>query len=201
MFTGIIEHIGTITQVKTVPGGRRLGVDLGPVAEGVRIGDSIAVQGACLTVTRLRANLAEFDLSSETCERTTLGAAVVGSRVNHERALRMGDRLGGHLVSGHVDGIGTVQAKRARGAGCELVIRLPPGRQVAVIEKGSLCLDGISLTTFACSATRATIALIPHTLASTTLGQVRVGARCNLEQDLIGRWVERMLGPGRTRSA
>jgi riboflavin synthase len=198
MFTGIIERCGKLTAVRRLGASRQLTIDLGELSTGTRIGDSIAVNGVCLTVTTLAASLATVDLSAETALRTTLGAARAGTRVNLERALLMGSRLGGHLVSGHVDGVGVLSARVAdAGAAGSAVFTftLPADGSVRVIEKGSLTIDGISLTTYGCQAGRCRVALIPHTLAQTTLGGMTVGSRVNLEQDLVGRWVEELLKP------
>lgn len=195
MFTGIIQHVGRIERAEATPeGGRALVIDVGPLAQGLALGESVAVQGACLTVARRQGRRIHLLLSDETCARTTLGAVAAGAAVNLERALCLGDRLGGHLVSGHVDGIGTVARMERRGAQARLVLTLP--RTVQVIEKGSLAVDGVSLTTFQCRGRSVEIALIAHTLTHTTLGGLAPGDRVNCEQDLIGRWVARML-PGR----
>ncbi|MBN8525273.1 MAG: riboflavin synthase [Planctomycetes bacterium] len=193
MFTGIVEHVGSIASLDHGPGGTRLAIDLGPLAEGSRLGDSICVSGACLTIDRLTGTLAEFDCSPETRRKTTVAGWKAGRRVNLERALRVGDRLGGHLVSGHVDGVGRVVERRREGEGERLTIVLPDGGAVRVVEKGSLAIDGISLTTWDCRGSRCSIAVIPHTLSRTTLGDLRAGDPVNLETDPIGRWVESLL--------
>jgi riboflavin synthase len=192
MFTGIIEHVGRIAAVTPRPAGARLTIELGPVADGVRLGDSIACDGVCLTAAELTGTTAAFDVSAETLRKTTLGSWRAGKAVNLERALRLGDRLGGHLVSGHVDGVGRLEERRREGDGERFTFLLPESG-VQVVEKGSLAVDGISLTTWDCRGRRASVALIPHTLERTTLGGLRAGAAVNLEQDLLGRWVERLL--------
>ena len=191
MFTGLIEHVGTVVAAEHGASDTRLSVDLGPVAEGVRLGDSIAVAGVCLTVAALAGTRAEFAVGAETRRKTLIGGWHAGRAVNLERALRLGDRLGGHLVAGHVDGTGRVDERRREGDGERLTIILP--ETVAAVEKGSLCVDGVSLTTWDCHGQRCRIAVIPHTLAHTTLGSLRAGDAVHLEQDLIGRWVERLL--------
>ena len=194
MFTGIIEHVSALTLAESGSGGARLGLDLGPMAEGARLGDSICVSGACLTITSLASSNAIFAVSPETLRKTTIGAWKTGRRVNLERALRLGDRLGGHLVSGHIDGIGRVVESRREGESERLSIVLPDSGSVLVVEKGSLTVDGVSLTTWDCRGARCSIAVIPHTLAHTTLSDLRPGDPVNLETDPIGRWVERILG-------
>jgi riboflavin synthase len=193
MFTGIIEHVGTVTEARHGHDGGSLTIDLGPLADGTRLGDSIAVSGACLTVATLTGNIAHFDVSSETRRKTTIGGWAAGHRVNLERALAFGQRLGGHLVSGHIDGVGRLVERRPEGTSERFTVVLPDDGSVKVIEKGSLSIDGISLTTWDCARRRCSIALIPHTLAVTTLGALRPGDAVNLEQDLIGRWVETLL--------
>ena len=195
MFTGIIEHVAPLASVAHGDRDSTLVVDLGPLAEGTRLGDSIATNGICLTVARLDGGRAEFHASSETRRKTSLAGWRAGAAVNLERALKFGDRLGGHLVSGHVDGVGRLLERRAEGESERFTFVLPDGDAVKTVEKGSIAVDGISLTTWDCRGARFSVALIPHTLAHTTLGGLRPGAVVNLEQDLIGRWVERML-PG-----
>ena len=198
MFTGIIEHCARISAVRRHAGALTVTIDLGTLATGTRLGDSICINGVCLTVTTLTAAHATFDLSQETLARTTLATLHGGSLVNAERALVLGSRLGGHLVSGHVDGIGTLTRRRAQAGSECFTFALPAAGTVRVIEKGSLAVDGVSLTTFDCRARSCSVALIPHTLAQTTLGAMAVGAQVNLEQDLIGRWVESLVRPLRS---
>lgn len=195
MFTGIVEAVGRVAAVEHREGGSRLAVELGGLAEGSRIGDSICVSGVCLTVERLEDGRAWFTVSLETRRRTTLGDWRAGRRVNLERALRLGDRLGGHLVGGHVDGVGRVLERRREGEGERLTLLLPSDGRVRVVEKGSLAVDGVSLTTWDCRGARCSIALVPHTLSATTLGELRPGDLVNLETDPIGRWVEALLAP------
>ncbi|MCS6970370.1 MAG: riboflavin synthase [Planctomycetota bacterium] len=193
MFTGIIEAVGTLVAVDHRDGASILHLDLGSIAEGCRIGDSICVQGVCLTVEALHGAQARFTCSLETRRRTTVGSWRAGQRLNLERALRLGDRLGGHLVGGHVDGVGRILERRREGDSERFVLLLPADGRVRVVEKGSLAVDGVSLTTFDCRGARCAIAVIPHTLAHTTLGERRPGDRVNLETDPIGRWVEALL--------
>ncbi len=192
MFTGLVEQVTTILAVGERDRARRLTVDLGSLASDTAIGDSICVSGCCLTIATLDGSRAAFDVSAETLRKTTMGQLTTGTAVNLERALAFGDRLGGHLVSGHVDGVGRLLERHREGDSERFIFLLP--ETVAVVEKGSLTIDGISLTTWDCRGQRCTVAVIPHTLAHTTLGPMRPGSMVNLEQDIIGRWVEKMLG-------
>ncbi len=196
MFTGIIEHLGTVTAITHGDRESTLMVDLGPLSAGTQLGDSIATDGICLTVARLDGTLTEFHASGETRAKTTLGTWRPGKAVNLERALAFGDRLGGHLVSGHIDGIGRLVERRKEGDSERFTFVCPDGDIVKTVEKGSITVDGISLTSWDCRGARFSVAVVPHTLAHTTLGQARPGALINLEQDVISRWVERLL-PGR----
>ena len=192
MFTGIIEHQGSVVDISHSERDSLIRVDIGPLAEGVRLGDSIANDGICLTVTALTGTVASFDAGAETRRKTTLGGWRAGKLVNLERALRMGDRLGGHLVAGHVDGIGRLVERRAEGGAERFTFVVPDDDSVLVVEKGSVSIDGISLTTWDCRGARFSISVIPHTLGHTTLGALRPGMPVNLEQDLVGRWLERL---------
>lgn len=193
MFTGLIEHVGSITSITHGDRESTLVVDLGPLLPGTKLGDSIATDGICLTVARFDGTLVEFHASGETRAKTTLGAWRAGKTVNLERALAFGDRLGGHLVSGHVDGIGRLLERRKEGDSERFTVVCPDGDVVKTVEKGSITVDGISLTSWDCRGARFSVAVVPHTLAHTTLGMLRPGALVNLEQDVIGRWVERLL--------
>ena len=195
MFTGIIEHVGTVTTITHGSRESTLMVDLGPLHVGTELGDSIATDGICLTVAKLDGSRAQFHASGETRAKTTLGAWATGKTVNLERALAFGDRLGGHLVSGHVDGIGRLVERRKEGDSERFTFVCPDGDLVKTVEKGSITIDGISLTSWDCRGARFSVAVVPHTLAHTTLGTARPGALLNLEQDVISRWVERLM-PG-----
>jgi riboflavin synthase len=181
----------------TPGGGLRLEVEPRPAYEGVVVGESIAVDGVCLTVVAAAPRLV-FDVVPETLRRTALGAKAPGSPVNLERALRMGDPLGGHWVQGHVEGVGTVRAAKAVGDDVRLVIGVPPHLEGAFLPKGSVAVDGVSLTvgevTRASGEERFVVHLIPHTLLATSLGSLPVGAPVNLEPDVLGRWVAHHLG-------
>jgi riboflavin synthase len=196
MFTGIIEHLTAITSIEHGAQGTALTLDLGPLASDAKLGDSIAINGICLTIATLKASLAQFDVSLETKRKTTIAGWNQGRGVNLERALTFGQRLGGHLVSGHVDGVGRLLDRRRDGDSERFTFVLPDNKSVRVVEKGSITIDGISLTTWDCIGARCSIAVIPHTLAHTTLGGLRPGIPVNMEMDLIGRWVETMM-PGK----
>jgi len=197
MFTGIIETTGHVEALELKKQGARLSLRADtPLA--CALGDSLSVNGACLTVAELGAGLLAFDLSAETLKLTTLGKLVVGDAVNLERALRLGDRLGGHFVSGHVDGMGKVKAVRQTGDGAELDFSVPSDLAPYVAQKGSICVDGVSLTCFNPSNEGFTVALVPHTLLHTTLDLKKPGDLVNLEIDLLARYVGRLLESGKS---
>ncbi len=199
MFTGIVQALGTIEQVDAFPGGVRLTVSAPDLdMSDVALGDSIAHNGACMTVISLiDAHRYQIDVSDESL-RCTSGLDQTGKRVNLEKAMRLGDMLGGHMVSGHVDGVGEVVRFAPVGDNRELVVRAPQGLAKYLAAKGSVVVNGVSLTTNhvtdVADGCEFSINLIPHTLAVTTLGEIRVGDRVNLEIDLVARYVERMLG-------
>jgi riboflavin synthase len=199
MFTGIIEAIGLVREIVRHRDGTRVRIGVGSLARGLRAGDSIAVDGACLTVTTRTGDSFTSDLSTETLARTTLGSLRVGTRVNLERPLRLGDRLGGHLVTGHVDGIGWIADRVPQGDGELVRFRFPRGLSPLLVTKGSIAVDGISLTVAELKRDTFGVALIPHTLRHTTLGAKRAGSPVNLEADLLGKHVARLLAvrPGR----
>lgn len=193
MFTGLVETIGKIERVGRRSKGSRISVHAGRLPLGrVRIGDSISVQGACLTVVAKRGKVLQFDVSRETLDCTT-GLDRPGI-VNLERSLRLGDALGGHLVTGHVDGVGDVMAFDSVGDSILLRLKVPPDLARYVARKGSICVDGVSLTVNRVNGRKLDINLIPHTLKVTTLSRLKPGAKVNLEIDLVARYVERMLG-------
>ena len=196
MFTGIIEKKGKIAALRPNAGGTRLTIDLEELAEGTKLGDSIAVNGACLTVSDLAGSVASFDVVAETLRRTALGDLAAGDPVNLERALRVGDRLGGHFVQGHVDGVGTIARRTRTGGEYLLHVAVPRELSDQMIEKGSVAVDGISLTIAALGDGAFAIAVIPHTLERTTLGDRRDGTRVNIEIDMIGKYVRKLLGHG-----
>jgi riboflavin synthase len=194
MFTGIIEGLGTLVARELRGGDARLRIGAGTLRfDGVEPGESIAVNGVCLTVVAFDDRNFEADASNETLALTTLGALPLGHPLNLERAMRPSDRLGGHLVSGHVDGVGSVRAIRddARAQRWSFAAPAPLRRYIAA--KGSVCVDGVSLTVNAIDDEGFEVALVPHTLAHTAFGQTRVGDPVNLEIDLVARYLERLL--------
>lgn len=193
MFTGIVRHVGKVLSAAASPAGRRLRIDLGPLAGGLALGDSVAVNGACLTACAIEGAAAEFDVVSETLARTTLGELGVGAGVNLERSLRAGDALDGHIVQGHVDGQAELRAVR-RGGQWVLEFAAPRDLTAQMVPKGSVALDGVSLTLVDVTDERFSVALIPTTLAETTLGRLKVGGRVNVETDVIGKYVLKCLG-------
>lgn len=193
MFTGIIERLGTVERVAHRADGSRLTVAI-PGVNDLREGESIAVSGACLTVATAGEGTFDADVSAETLRRTTLGALRVGDDVHVERSLRVGDRLGGHFVQGHVDEVGTIRALTTEGAGVLMDVTVPPESRRFLVEKGSIALDGVSLTIASLTSDGARVAFIPYTLSSTTFQRRRVGDRLNVEYDMLAKYVARLLG-------
>jgi riboflavin synthase len=193
MFTGIVERVANVVAARHAATGSRLEIDLGSCAAGVGVGDSIAIDGCCLTVVSLAGTVAAFDVAPESLGRTTLGERRNGDPVNVERSLRVGDRLDGHLVTGHVDGVATVVGVAERGIEIDVWLELPEAFARFVIEKGSIALSGVSLTVAEVDGARFRVMLIPHTRAITTLRDLRVGSRLAFEVDPIGKWVARSL--------
>ena len=193
MFTGLVEERGVIARIEERPAGRRLRIDARLVASDARVGDSIAVSGCCLTAIEVDATGFLVEAVPETLARTTLGDWREGDAVNLERSLRLDQRLGGHLVQGHVDGVGTVASVAPEGDGCRARFVLPAPLRRFVAEKGSLAVDGVSLTVARVREDGCEIAYIPHTLAATTAGGYAAGRRVNLEVDLMARYVARLL--------
>lgn len=201
MFTGIVEELGRVRSVAANAGGARIEIDATTVLEDAAIGASIAVNGCCLTVVELGADYWAADAVVETLTRTNLGALSAGDPVNLERPVRLADRLGGHLVQGHVDATGTVRSRTPEPDGSERFRFAAPDDVLRyVVHKGSITVDGISLTVAAVHDDGFSIAVIPHTLAVTTLGARAVGAPVNLEVDLVAKYVERLLVPDRSTS-
>jgi len=194
MFTGIIEGLGTVAKLRSSGRGKRLVVTTDFRLKEMKIGDSIAVNGACLTAVMISANRFEADLSPETLSRTTLNKVKTGDRVNLERALRISDRLDGHLVSGHIDGIGTLSGREGDDNAMIITIAVPEALSRYMIPKGSVAVDGISLTLNHCSHDRFSVSIIPHTFKLTTLGFKKKGDAVNIETDMIGKYVERFVG-------
>jgi riboflavin synthase len=193
MFTGIIETVGIIEGIEPGDDLTRLVIGAEPIADGVKLGDSVAVNGGCLTVTSIRDGRFAFEAIPETMERTSLGDLKVGSRVNLERAMRAGDRLDGHIVQGHVDGVGTIRQVIQDGNDVRLQIDCEPELADCVVEKGSIAVDGVSLTVAALLPSGFEVALIPHTLEVTTLSDRQIHDRVNLEADVLGKYVKRYL--------
>jgi riboflavin synthase alpha subunit len=196
MFTGLVEALGEVVRVHREGAGRSLTVRVPPawVAE-IRAGDSVAVDGVCLTAVDVERDALRFDLADETVRVTTLGELQTGDPVNLERPLRLGMPVGGHLVLGHVDGVGRVAGIEPEGDGRRLTVSVPVPLRPLLIPKGSVAVDGVSLTIAGLDETTLSVALIPHTLAVTTLGRRQPGAGVNLEIDVIGKYVRAFL-PG-----
>lgn len=202
MFTGIVQAIGHITGIELRGGDQRVSVATGQsLRDGLALGDSVAVSGVCLTVVALTGPGFDADVSRETLARTILGRMRPGDAVNLELALTPSSRLGGHIVSGHVDGIGAIVSRTADGRSIRLRITVPIGLAKYLAEKGSICVDGVSLTINAVGADWFEVNIVPHTLAETTLGDAVVGRSVNLEVDLLARYLERLLMPMETASS
>jgi riboflavin synthase len=194
MFTGIIEDWGKVLRVEYLDQERKLVLELPPHLTDVQLGDSININGVCLTVVQKGGQAIKVDLSPETLQRTTLAEVKEGERVNLERALKLSDRLGGHIVMGHIDGIGVITGKWAEGNAIFLKIRVPLSVSKYVVQKGSIAIDGISLTVNACEGEDIQVTLIPYTVKKTTLIERKVGDRVNMEADILGKYIEKMLG-------
>jgi riboflavin synthase len=194
MFTGLVEGVGEIAALTALAEGLRFTVKTSFPATELVLGESVAIAGSCLTVVALDALRASFEVSPETLACTTFPLKKVGDRVNLERALRIGDRLGGHLVTGHVDGVGVVREVRPGPGHTQIKFELPAALSRFVIEKGSIAVDGVSLTVNLCSGNTFGVNVIPFTAKETTLAVLKVGARVNLETDIIGKYVARLLG-------
>ena len=194
MFTGIIQAVGEIAELQSTGEDTRMRVRTGELPlDDVALGDSIAVSGVCLTVVELSGDGFRADVSGETLARTAFRDLAVGSRVNLEKALTPTTRLGGHLVSGHVDGVGTVLERRPEGRSERFRIQAPAALAKYIAEKGSICVDGVSLTVNVVDGAEFDLNIVPHTLQATTIADYRGGTRVNLEVDLIARYLERLL--------
>ena len=198
MFTGLIEEVGIVEASRPQDRGARIVVRSERLWEGLEIGDSVSVNGVCLTVVEKRRGGFEADMSAESLERTTLGHLKRGAKVNLERALTLSSPLGGHLVLGHVDGVGRITGMDTEGEGSVFGFAYPPELDIYLVDKGSIAVDGISLTISSLDAGRFSVAVIPHTLRETNLLGLKVGDDVNLETDIIGKYVRRFLEKGIT---
>ena len=194
MFTGLIEELGLVRAVARGADSARLSIEAREVLKGIKLGDSIAVNGVCLTVVEFSRGLFAADVMAETLARSNLGRLKPGDRVNLERALALGDRLGGHLVSGHIDGVGTILGREKHDIATIVTITAPAAVIRYVVKKGSISVDGASLTVVDYDASSFRVSLIPHTAHKTTLGYKNTGERVNLEADLVGKYIERLMG-------
>ena len=204
MFTGIIESVGNVVAVEPQGDMTRLRIRAGAVSKGVKLGDSIAVDGACLTVCEIAGEELSFDAVRETLERTALGQLAPGSRVNLERAMRADGRFDGHIVQGHVDGVGKLRELERQGDDVRFHVTCSPEFCSFLVDKGSVTIQGVSLTVVEVSSDGFHVALIPHTLQETTLGRLTPGALVNLEGDILGKYVQRYLArvvPGQPAEA
>ncbi|MBW2568290.1 MAG: riboflavin synthase [Deltaproteobacteria bacterium] len=193
MFTGIIEGLGTITAIRLFNGGKRVTIATDYLLDQTKTGDSIAVSGACLTAVVVSRKNFEVDVSPETLEKTTFCNVKIGDRVNLERALRLSDRIDGHLVSGHIDGVGSIKQRKKTGNAITVVIVVPDLLSRYMITKGSVAIDGISLTINNCANNCFDVSIIPHTAKLTTIGFKKVGDYVNIETDLIGKYIENII--------
>lgn len=193
MFTGIIEHLASVKNLSLKAGGGELFLNFSGFYNDLTLGESIAINGTCLTIREISGKVVSFDVSGETLKKTTLGKFRSSENVNIERALRVGDRLGGHFVTGHVDGIGTVKGKKQSTDQCTMSFSVEKRLADMMIEKGSVAIDGISLTIVDLADGAFSVALIPYTLTSTTLGFKKVGDPVNIEIDMMGKWIKKLL--------
>ena len=193
MFTGLVESLATVREVVPVGPGVRLVIREEGIALKSKLGDSIAINGCCLTVVKIDGADMSFEAGAETLQRTNLGRLTRGDAVNVESSLRMGDALGGHLVTGHIDAVGRLERREDDGAWCTMWFAVPDGLTRQMVSKGSVAVDGVSLTLVEVDEDRFSVALIPHTLDATTLGKLRPGDEVNLETDVLAKYVERQL--------
>lgn len=196
MFTGIIEEVGVVEELRFMSEGAAITVKARVVPTGMKVGESIAVNGVCLTATRVGTDFFLCDISSETLRRSAFRQAKQGAKVNLERSLMVGGRLGGHIVLGHVDDVGSLMSKTAIGAGFEMSFDFPVALERYLVYKGSIAVNGISLTISSLGKGSFSVSVIPHTLESTTLGQLVIGDPVNLEVDVLGKYFERFFQLG-----
>ncbi len=201
MFTGIIEGLGAIAAIRSSGRGKRLTIEADFALDQTNIGDSICVSGACLTAVKIEGKRFEVDISPETLQMTTFDKAKVGERVNLERAMRLSDRIDGHLVSGHIDGMGKIRQRETLGNAIIVTVEVPEMLTRYMIHKGSVSVDGISLTINTCDADSFSVSVIPHTAALTTIGFKNRGDRVNIETDMVGKYIEQFMSgmPGRSK--
>ncbi|MGH9921473.1 MAG: riboflavin synthase [Nitrososphaerales archaeon] len=196
MFGGIIQGLGKVEKISTTKGNGKaaqMTVELGKLARGLKIGDSVSINGACLTVVGIKNNRASFEMVGETMKKTALGSLTIGDKVNIEQSLRVGDTIDGHFVLGHVDGVGIIAEKIKQKNQTKLWIRIDKKLMRYVVPKGSIAIDGISLTVVDVMKDRISVALIPHTLTMTTLGIKDKGDKVNVEMDLLGKYARKVL--------
>src|SRR5688500_14287540 len=193
MFTGIVRELGVLAETEEAGGGRKLVVRAPETAAHTSAGASVSINGCCLTATAIDAGNIAFDAVPETLARSTLGELEPGDRVNVEPAIRAGEALGGHYVQGHVDAVGRIQSVEAEGEGLRVFVEAPDDVLRYCIEKGSITVDGVSLTIAELAADAFAVALVPHTLAATTLAELEPGGRVNLEVDVLAKYVERLI--------
>jgi riboflavin synthase len=196
MFTGIVEEIGTVRSIDRRSGYQRTTIGASTVLEGLKVGDSVSLAGACHTAVDIATSSFTVESVEETLKRTTMGELGVGERLNLERSVRLADRLDGHLVQGHVDGVGRVVIRDESSDHWDFTIEMSTSLSRYVAEKGSIAIDGISLTVVSVGADRFSVTIIPHTMKMTTMGDRRQGDPVNLEVDLVARYLERLVGAG-----
>jgi riboflavin synthase len=193
MFTGLVQSLAEVIDMAPEPPGVRLIIRDNSIAAAAKIGDSIAINGCCLTVVEVEGNTLAFQAGEETLSRTNLGELLPGVVVNLEQSLRAGDAIGGHYVTGHIDAVGSVDSRHDNADWCTMKFRAPAAQLAQMASKGSVAVDGVSLTLVDVESDRFSVALIPHTLTVTTLGQRKVGSRVNIETDVLAKYVERQL--------
>lgn len=194
MFTGIVEELGKVRAIRKSSAGAELIITVSEAMDDLKIGDSIAINGVCLTITSADKKCFQADVMPETLKKTNLGRLAPREKVNLERSLRLSDRVGGHLVSGHIDGLGTISKKLREGRATILSISAPPSVLKYIVRKGSIAVDGVSLTVADISNSTFTVSVIPHTAEGTTLGFKGPGSKVNLEVDLTGKYLEKLVG-------